>query len=186
LTANCHAARESVLVRRMTANSNTKRLQAQKAQIELSTSVVLLLVALVPVASFLAAWVNGFIGITPGGGIFRSLAFWVVYGAFLVVCAVGLADFLILRLMHRWLLRQNLQMNGTPQNAYWIVAHVAWFSVFLPFLIWLWNLESGPAAFVPLAFLSMAGTVGGGGLIALAAFEIDKGLNPKSWGLPGG
>jgi hypothetical protein len=159
---------DRVMAKSKTA-STIEQKQLQKSVWEVRTSIVGFLVAVAPLIGVIIAWVNGVFTVDVGSGFFRSTGFWIGYGGIWVFIAVGVADFLILRLMHRQYRSRGYRMIEPPVG-YGVACAATFFAVFGAYYLWLWTLALAPESPPVWGFL----------LVCLAIFAVPYG----AWGLP--
>ena len=147
--------------------------------------VVVLATAVITLLSTLIGFATGVFRLNIGAGIFSSPGFWSIYGGLTVVLITGVLDYLLLLKMRNRLSTREWRIGHEyPPNAYFILGCVFWVALFVPYLFALGALASESAINAPalgVGLLTLFGLPLGGYPIALAAFDVDKAMNPWAY-----
>src|SRR5262245_2797271 len=102
----------ALLLRVMTRTTRSRGRQAQPQSLDLAfwRDVVLLVAALVPLATALIAFATGVIA-PAGGSVFSSPFFWTFYGLLLMVITTTVANLVVLRTLRKRLLTRGYMLK---------------------------------------------------------------------------
>jgi hypothetical protein len=160
----------------------------QQSRVVTWTQVVTLLTAVVALLTTLVGFATGVFRLSGGTGVFSSGLFWSVYGGLLILLVTGVADFVILQSMKNRLATRAWSFTGSePPTAFYILAHVVWFALVVPYLFSVGGLaaqQEYAGAGVLLFFIGLFGLVMGGMVVADWAFEVDKTVKPWAYYRP--